>query len=149
MILDHISKIETYKGISERMDLAINYLKSTDLSTLEVGKHAIDGDDVYVLIQSYLGKSVEEANCEAHKNYIDIQLVIAGDEYIGYAPVEGMTVVEPYSEAKDRFFVQWQGTLLNMTQGMFAIFFPQDAHMPSVVNTPGILIQKAVVKIRV
>lgn len=149
MILDHISNIGTYKGLSSNIDIAIDYLVNTDLTALEVGKHAIKGDDVYVLIQSYLGKSLEEANCEAHKNYIDIQLVLSGEEYIGYAPVEGMTVTEPYSDAKDRCFVQWQGTLLPLTQGMFAFFFPQDAHMPSVEMTPGLHIQKAVLKIRV
>jgi len=149
MILDQFSHITHYTGISSRLDKAIAYLTTTDLSALEVGKYPIDGDDIFVLIQAYSGKKIEIANCEAHKNYIDIQLVLAGDEYIGYAPVEGMTVIEPYDESKDRLFVQWEGTLLDLKKDMFAIFFPHDAHMPSVEKTPGLLIKKAVVKVRV
>lgn len=149
MIFDHISNLNTYKGLSPRLDKAFDYIQSTDLSALEVGKYAIDGDDIFVLIQSYQGKKVDEANCEAHKNYIDIQLVLEGDELMGYAPVNGMTVTDPYDAAKDRFFVKWEGTLLNCTNDMFTVFFPQDAHMPGVERTSGIQVKKAVIKIRV
>jgi len=149
MILDQFSHITNYTGLSPRLDKAIAYLTTTDLTTLEIGKHAIDGEDIFVLIQAYSGKKIELSNCEAHKNYIDIQLVLAGEEYIGFSPVEGMTVIEPYDDAKDRLFVQWEGTLLDLKQDMFAIFFPHDAHMPSVEKTPGLLIRKAVVKVRV
>lgn len=149
MIYDHISNADTYTSISEGIKKGLDYLVSTDLENLEVGKYEIDGSDVFVLIQEYLGKEISDANCEAHKNYIDIQYIIAGEEYIGYAPVEGMEVIVPYDEAKDRYFVKWDGTLLTYTKGMFSIFFPSDAHMPGVEKTSGIVIKKAVVKIKI
>jgi biofilm protein TabA len=149
MIFDHLSNMTTYKGLTPRLDKAFDYIQNVDLSTLDVGKHPIDGEDIFVLIQSYQGKAIEASLCEAHKKFIDIQIILEGDELMGYAPVEGMTVVEPYDIEKDRFFVQWDGTLLNCTSKIFAVFFPQDAHMPGVERTPGMLIKKAVVKVRV
>lgn len=149
MIVDHISNAKTYKTISENIKKGLDYLESTDLKALEVGKYEIDGSNVFVLIQEYEGKEIEQANCEAHKKFIDIQYIISGEEYIGYAPVENMEVVLPYEEAKDRFFVKWEGTLIDHSEKMFSIFFPQDAHMPSVKKSENTIIKKAVVKIKI
>lgn len=149
MIFDHISNAATYMDISQGIKKGLEYLRRTDLDNIAPGKYEIDASDVFVLIQEYEGKEIEEANCEAHKNFIDIQYIISGEEYIGYAPVEGMEVVLPYDESKDRFFVKWEGSLLDHTQGMFSIFFPQDGHMPSVKKTNGTVIKKAVVKIKI
>jgi len=149
MIHDHIVNANLYKGISSRLDKGLDFLQNSDLDSIEVGKYPIDGDNVFVLIQEYEGKNLENANCEAHKRYIDIQYIISGDEYIGYAPVEGMEVIEEYSAEKDRFFVKWEGALIPHSEGAFSIFFPQDAHMPGVVLRPGVRIKKAVVKIKI
>lgn len=149
MVLDHISNAATYRNLSKGIQQGLDYLVNTNLEALEVGKYEIDGSHVFVLIQEYEGKEIEEANCEAHKKFIDIQYIISGEEYIGYAPVEGMEVVMPYDEAKDRFFVKWEGSLLDHQQGMFSIFFPQDAHMPGVSKTKNSRIKKAVIKIEI
>jgi len=149
MITDHIKNSQQYKTISEKMDKAFQYLQETDLKGLEPGRYELDGDNLFVLIQAYEAKAIEDGKCEAHKKYIDIQYIIDGSELMGYAPVEGMEIVDPYSEAKDRYFVKWEGDLINYSEGMFAIFFPQDAHMPGISNGECPSIKKAVVKIRV
>ncbi|MDA3845669.1 MAG: YhcH/YjgK/YiaL family protein [Vallitaleaceae bacterium] len=149
MITGHIKNANLYKNISASIGEAITYIQDNDLSTFEVGKYEIDGDNLFVLIQSYAPKTVEAGNCEAHKNYIDIQYIIEGYEQMGYAPVADMTIVDPYDEAKDRLFVKWEGDLIHFKKDMFAIFFPQDAHMPGIKTEGCELVKKAVFKIRV
>jgi YhcH/YjgK/YiaL family protein len=67
---------------------------------------------------------------------------------MGYNDLEKMEVTEAYDNEKDRLFVKWEGQLMTYTEGMFAIFFPHDAHMPGIESVPGQLIKKAVIKVR-
>ncbi len=149
MIIDKLSNANTYTYISEGIKKAFDYLKQEDLVSKEVGKYEIDGDNLFVLIQEYDPKKEEEGKCEAHKKYIDIQYIISGVEKMGYAPVGGMEVIDPYNDVKDRFFVKWDGEFKTYTEGTFAIFFPQDAHMPGIEAVPNQKVKKAVVKIKV
>ncbi len=148
MITDHIKNAATYKGISERMDKALDYLATTDLSALEVGRYELDGDNLFVLIQAYEPKNVEDGRCEAHKKYIDIQYIIEGQERMGYGIAEDMAVVDPYDDAKDRYFVEWTGDFVEYSKDMFAVFYPQDAHMPGIEIEGCSFVKKAVVKIK-
>ncbi len=101
------------------------------------------------MIQEYEGKQIENGKCEVHKNYIDIQYIIEGCERMGYGTVDTMEVIEEYDAVKDRFFVKWTGDLIRYEEGMFAIFFPQDAHMPGIIAEGCEQVKKAVVKIKI
>ena len=149
MITYHIKNADQYMGLSERIEKALTYLKETDLAALEAGRYELDGDNLFVLIQEYEPKALEAGKCEAHKNYIDIQYIISGSEIMGYGMVETMEVTEAYDHAKDRLFVAWDGDLVNYTEDMFAIFYPQDAHMPGISDGKCTAVKKAVVKIKI
>lgn len=149
MIVDHIKNAEAYYNLSPRIEVALKYLEAMDLTTLEVGKYEIDGDNLFVLIQEYEPKTIEEGKCEAHKKYIDIQYIIKGRECMGYMLTEKGEVTESYDDTKDRLFVKWTGDLVSYTEGMFAIFYPQDAHMPGIKTDGCDFVKKAVVKIAV
>lgn len=148
MITDHINNCKHYTGLSKGIQQVFDYASKTDLSALDIGKYEIDGDNVFVLIQDYAPKRMEDGKCEAHKNYIDIQYVIEGKEQMGYGPVASMTIVEPYDAAKDRYFVAFKGDMLTYDAGMFAIFFPQDAHMPGIEEEGCTYVKKAVFKVK-
>ena len=66
---------------------AFEYLARTDLSALPLGRTDIEGDDVYVMISEAETRSPEQVKFEAHRRYIDIQLVVRGQEAIGVTPV--------------------------------------------------------------
>lgn len=149
MIADQLKNYKQYTALSQRINDGLTYLAETDLSALEVGKYEIDGDNLFVLIQSYEAKAVEEGKCEAHKKYIDIQYMIEGCEYMGYGPSDAYEIIDPYNNDKDRYFVKWDGDLVKFDQDMFAIFFPQDAHMPGILVNSGDQVKKAVVKIKI
>jgi len=148
MVTDHIKNADLYLGLSDRIGQALTYLKNTDLEAMAIGRYELDGDDLFVLIQEYEPKAIPAGKCEAHKNYIDIQYIISGSELMGYGRVDTMEVTEAYDKAKDRLFVAWDGNLVNYTEDMFAIFYPQDAHMPGISDGDCNKVKKAVVKIR-
>jgi YhcH/YjgK/YiaL family protein len=148
MIIDHISNSALYYGISKNLEKGLKFIQETDFSSLEVGKYTIDGDNVFALVQQHNGKEINETKFEGHKNYIDIQYIVKGKELMGYAPIEDMEVINPYNVEKDVLFLKWEGTLLPYNEGMFSIFFPQDAHMPNVKAFEG-TVKKVVVKVKI
>lgn len=151
MIYDHCGSLLSYRGLSPLFDLALRYLERTDLAALEPGKYPIDGDAVFVLIQSPRTRSRAEGRWESHRRYIDIQSLLSGSERIGIQSNESLTVEEPYDSGRDIAFYRdnGQGFFVPMAPGNFVVCFPQDAHMPLVCADAPEQIKKAVIKIRI
>jgi len=141
----------SYFKNKDRWDKAFIFLKSNDLASLELKKHVVDGDNLFVNVSEYKTKEAIDARFEAHRKYIDIQYVINGTEMIGVAPMasnEGVT--EPYDETKDVEFLKFSNeTFYQATTGNFFVFFPQDGHMPGVKTDSLSQVRKLVVKIRI
>jgi YhcH/YjgK/YiaL family protein len=94
------------------------------------GRHELDGDRIIAMPQGYPTRPRTEGRWEAHRRYIDIQYIISGQETMGWAPVSTLEPVTTFDEAKDVGFFAGNGDMLTVRQGMFALFLPQDAHMP-------------------
>ena len=147
MVIDKLSNAGQYYGLSGRIEKALKYLQNTDLKKLEIGKHEIDGKNIFVVVSEYDAKDIELGKWEAHKKYLDIQYVVSGKEKIGYASIEEMKVIGDYNEEKDVMFLKGEGDLLLVKEGTFALFAPQDVHMPGIKVNNGEHVKKIVVKI--
>ena len=143
--------VVSYFKNKDRWDKAFLFLKNSDLKTLEIKRHDIDGDNLYAPISEYLTKNVEDARFEAHKNYIDIQYVISGTEQMSVAPRSALgDVLEPYDATKDiEFMTVTQSADYTATPEKFFIFFPSDIHRPSVKVGENSKVRKVVVKVKV
>lgn len=149
MIVDKLKNSGIYYGLSERIATGLKYLQEKDLAALEPGRYEIDGSNIFLLIQDYTSKPLEEGKLEAHRRYIDIQYIIEGAEKIGYANIEKLENSAQYSDEKDVVFFKGSGDLVTVKKGYFAVFFPEDAHAPCIaVNNPE-RVKKAVVKVLV
>jgi biofilm protein TabA len=152
MILDRIEHAAMYRGLEPILREALDYLSSTDFSQVPEGRHVLDGERLFALVQRYQTKAVSDALWEAHRRYIDVQYVVAGDEQIGYAPlVDGLTVTKPYDTQKDVIFFNVRGDRFELSAGTFAIFTPHDVHAPGLVSgvsQQGAEVRKVVVKCR-
>lgn len=145
MIFDMLTNSSLYTGISPRLKTAFYYLTSTDLAALPVGRIDLDGDHVYVLVQEYLTKRSDQGFWEAHRRYLDVQYMHSGCERIDYALLNTMELGE-YSEERDFQAMKGIGSPLNLVAGSFAVFFPQDAHMPGLACGMQLQVKKVVVK---
>jgi len=149
MVIDKLSNAKQYYGLSGRIEKSLKYLQSTDLEKLGIGKHEIDGKNIFVVVSEYDAKDIEQGKWEAHRNYLDIQYVVSGKEKIGYASIDEMKMIGEYNQDKDVLFLQGEGDLLLVNEGAFALFAPQDAHMPGIKVNNGEHVKKIVVKILV
>jgi len=148
MILDKIENAGFYSCISENLKKGFDFLKNTDLSQVEVGRFEIDGKNVFALISEYESKAHQDCRLEAHQAYADIQYIVSGREAIGFAPLNGQTVTEEYIAEKDIVFFSGETTQLILETGMFAVFYPQDAHRPSMQIDEPEHVKKIVVKVK-
>ena len=146
MILDSLADYHRYTGIHPAFAQAFHFLVYTDLATMAAGRHAIDGDRLYVSIDHKDGRGRDGARLEAHRKYLDIQLTIDGPEEIGWAPLASCRqAAGTFDETKDiGFFADRPDTWLSVPPGRFAIFFPTDAHAPLAGRG---LLKKAIVKV--
>lgn len=149
MVIDKLSNAKQYYGLSARIEKALKYLENTDLANLKVGKYEIDGKNIFTIVSEYQAKSLEEGKWEAHREYIDIQYVVSGKEKIGYASINEMKIIGEYNNEKDVLFLSGEGDLLLVNEGTFALFAPQDVHMPGIQVMNGQNVKKIVVKILV
>jgi len=133
------------------LERAFEFFARTDLAALPLGRTDIEGDDVYVMISEAETRPPEQVKFEAHRRYIDIQLVVRGQESIGYAPVTSLVTAEPYDATKDiEFFsVPQESAALALRAGDFVVFAPGDGHRPSLHLDGPHVSRKAVVKVSV
>lgn len=149
MIIDKLSNAHLYSGLGERINKAFAYLKETDFSKMELGRYDIDGDNIFALVNLYNTKDESEGKLEAHKIYIDVQFVAKGSELMGYAPLENQKIIDKYSELNDITFFSGVKSFTQVDEGMFAIFFPTDVHLPGIKVKERSYVKKVVIKVKV
>jgi biofilm protein TabA len=149
MILDRIQNAAGYRGLGRNFSDALDYLAHTDFSVLAPGRVEMDGERMFALVQGYDSKPREQGFWEAHRRYIDVQFIAAGCERMGYAPVSTLAVARPYAPETDLATFEGSGDFFTAPAGTFAVFFPQDAHMPGLAPDRPAPVRKVVVKIAV
>jgi YhcH/YjgK/YiaL family protein len=149
MILDRLASAEQYREISPRLWQGLQFLRTAPLLELELGRHAIDGDQLFALVQDYTTKLPADCQYEAHRKHWDIQVVAQGSERVGWAHLASMKESVAYSDERDVAFFTGQGDQFTLLPGMFAVFFPQDVHMPCLQAARAEEVRKVVIKVRI
>ena len=145
MIFCKQDRLDRYLGLSKHLDTAIRFLQSGGAARLPMGRTEIDGDAVYVNHFEY--DTVEEPITEGHLLYIDIHVVISGEEEIGAADVAGLREIERKEEED---YVGFSGPFQSvcvMGPGDVLITFPEDAHSPKRRHGGACHVDKAVIKV--
>lgn len=148
MILAPLTDAARYSALHPLFAQAFGYLQHTHLAALEPGRHPIDGERLFAIVEDGPGRTRAEAKLECHRRYIDIQLVLAGVDEMGWRPLaECVDPATDYDAARDiRFFNDAPASWIATPVGSFCMFFPDDAHAPLVSQDA---IRKIVVKIAV
>ena len=150
MIFDTIRNRHLYASISPRIEASLDYLATTDFSTIEAGRYEIDGDNLFMLVQKYNSVPKELGKWECYRKYIDIQFIAEGIEQIGYRNIDKMKVITEYISEKEISILSGDGDYITVFKDSYGIFFPDDVHQPKLAlnNVPG-QVKKVVIKIKV
>ncbi len=151
MIIDTLANLHKYTSLHPLFEAAATYIKSVDLLNAEIGKSDI-AEGLKAIYSDKEGMSAAEsiAKFECHDKNIDIQICIRGKETIGWKPRQNCTAPKgEYNPEKDvSFFNDVPDMYFQLTDGQFAIFYPEDVHAPMIAvdDKP---IKKLVMKVKI
>ncbi len=118
--------------------------------TLATGKYPLQGDSVFFSVVEGKTRLLAEQRPEFHRQYIDIHIVLSGEEVVG-AGVTGLPLElsEPFNDAHDLGFCRHiaSETLIHLQPEELAIIFPLELHRPMCSLTAPAALRKIVVKI--
>jgi YhcH/YjgK/YiaL family protein len=150
MIHDLLSRADSYCILNSQLAKALRFLQDHDLATLPLGRHELDGDNVYIRVDEYTTRPHNEAHYENHRHYVDVQCVGAGSERVVVGDVGDMMTCINYDAERDiEFHKGAAAKSVLLVPGMFLILFPHEAHQPSVhpADRP-VDVHKVVAKVR-
>ena len=149
MIFDKICNIKNYKGINKNLDIAIDSIARREYIKGISGKNLVQEEEVFFNVQNYITKNKEECFFETHKDYLDIQLVMFGEEKIGVTEIEKLKLDKEYDKERDLETQKGEPEIVfEMNENNFLILFPGEPHMPGIKNNEKIEIKKIVYKIK-
>lgn len=150
MIIDSIKNAHKYYDLHPSFRTAFEALAKIDDNTPDE-RLTVDGDNIFINLGEYTNKNIDECLFESHKNYIDIQYVLKGEEYIDICDEKILEVTNDRLETDDiAFFGNTEKfSRADLTEGIFVVIFPGEAHKPMIApDGKGIKTRKAVAKIK-
>lgn len=148
MIFDSLENLSEYDIVTAEI---IEFIKSLNVNT-PCGRYELS-DKIYANVEDYSTRSELECPLESHRKFIDIQIVIYGNERIDFINIDGLKVLEGYDHIKDIMFYKKPKTELGsiyLNGTNFAIFYPDDAHAPQITTlSPMDNVKKVVIKVPV
>ena len=149
MILDVIDNIDSYSRLNQDVFIGLQLLKTID-TNIDIGEYVIS-ENIKMIVSEYTTKVENNEIYEAHKYVVDIQYPVIGSELVQWSTLKKMKPCTKYDIENDRTFFKspYCKTDCIIGKGVFAIFFPEDAHNPQ--HAPGEFgekIKKVTIKVK-
>lgn len=132
MIVGTFEKRERYAVLGDGIRKAFDWLEKNDIRQMKDGRYDVEGDKLFVLVQRYATRGLDDVFIESHTKYIDVHYVAQGFEYFAYLPLaRAGELIGPYIEKDDELdYHRDVETNVLMREGDIVIVFPEDAHGP-------------------
>ena len=148
MIVANLRNKSEYYGIHPELDKALDCLTPEFLEKVPTEKQLLDGEDLFVTKFHLETVPFEQTFFEAHRKYLDIQVVTEGRERVDIAHPNSLTLTENKGDFYGYTGQAEQSVILR--PGNFLIVFPGDAHRLRIpVEQPGEAFTRVVFKIKV
>jgi biofilm protein TabA len=150
MVLDVLQNKERYYPLNRNFKEAFEFLEKCLRNRLEPGKYEIKGDELFALVQQYETTPGTNNKWEGHSKYIDIQVVLSGNEIIEWANIADAGKDVTYNEQNDHFYfgdVQ-DATECKFKKTSFMILWPEDLHKPKCIWNRPESVDKIIIKVK-
>ena len=148
-IVDRLERLADYAGISPAFAKAVDFLQRSDLASLAPGRHDIDGDNCFAIVNDAAELvPTSERKVELHRVYFDIQIPLSGEETYGVERFDP-SAEGSFDESKDLGFYDQKVVPVTLKPGEFAVFYPDTcAHAPACSLSGPRNIRKIIVKVK-
>lgn len=143
MILDYLNRMGQYEHLFPNFIPAMNFALS--VKNEPVGRY--EENDYFALVQEFDTVPLSEKPFELHKKYMDVHIVLSGEEVLEYEDIAFLEEASPYNEEKDGQKLNGSGQPVVIKEGMFCLVFAHDGHKPGCCLDKGGKLRKIVLKI--
>ena len=148
MILTTLNDSQRIEALHPLFKTLFDYVKSHNLLDEPPGRITIDGDNLFINNSLAQGVARDAQVLEIHRQYIDVHILLEGNETIGWKPLGEINhISKPYDEAGDCELSDDRPTaFIDMLPGHVLVVYPEDPHAPVICNGK---IRKLIGKVRV
>ncbi|MGF1684123.1 YhcH/YjgK/YiaL family protein [Photobacterium minamisatsumaniensis] len=149
MIKGNLNNIDNYRNIDEAIMNILRIVKRRLNENSEIGHYTITGDKAFFFIVDDHTQLITERRCEIHRKYIDVQIILEGQECFGYSEHPFQSIKEDFLLEKDVAFSEdiIDEKFIILQSGDFVIFDTLQPHRPLIAVNESTAVKKAVVKI--
>ncbi len=140
MIYDKIENIKRYPFL--------NKIKDFDFKMAKDGKFEIEGETFFGIGLKYATKNEMDCLWESHKKYLDVHVILEGEEIVNISDNSQMNVTKEYDETGDYMLhsgIKQQS--IHLKKGCFLVLYPNEVHQTAVYFDKINSISKVVFKI--
>lgn len=147
MQIGNLSNSQRFYSLHPLLEELFEFIKTHDFDKLEMGKLQIKGDDLYVMNLNVDGTNHTQP-LEMHKKYIDVHIVLNGEEEIGWKSTDKIDhYLSDYNNENDCALSNENPSFfIKLHPEEYAIMFPEDAHAPAISDGK---IRKLIGKIKI
>ncbi|MGV3985754.1 N-acetylneuraminate anomerase [Citrobacter portucalensis] len=149
MISDALNSLPS-AGLHPVLQQALTLAIAANPQEKTPGRYALQGENIFMNVMHFTTQSPEQKKAELHQQYIDIQMLLSGEERILFGMTdsarhcEEMHVEDDYQLCSQ--IADEQAMVLK--PGKFVIFMPGEPHKPGCVVQAPMDIKKVVIKVR-
>lgn len=149
MIIGNIHSLQSW--LPEELRQAIEHVKQHVTPQTSPGKHDIDGDRLFMLVSEDSTEPFAERRAEFHQRYLDIQIVMRGQEGMTFSCLPAGRPDTDWLTEKDIAFLPEgeQEKTVVLSEGDFVVFYPGEVHKPLCAVGKPETVRKVVVKLLV
>ena len=133
MIFDSLANAAQYKGLNAGIDRVLTEAAAYTADNFPKERRVLDGDALFMNFANYETHAAETACFEAHRRYVDVMVMIEGEETIYVKNTAALqNITKEYDAEGDYLLAALDAdrTAVRLTAGSFVVLLPQDAHAP-------------------
>ena len=149
MISDALNSLPS-AGLHPVLEQALTLAIAANPQEKTPGRYTLQGENIFMNVIHFTTQSPEQKKAELHQQYIDIQMLLSGEERILFGmsdsarQCEEMHIEDDYQLCSQ--IADEQAMVLK--PGKFMIFMPGEPHKPGCVVQAPMDIKKVVIKVR-
>ncbi|MEE1246034.1 MAG: YhcH/YjgK/YiaL family protein [Acutalibacteraceae bacterium] len=149
MIVTDYRNLEFYSEVPHAKEV-IDFIDGFKKTEMKPGRYDILGDELFAAVSRYDTEPREDRRFESHRKYIDIQIVLDGNEELDWAETSSLEMTDNGFERGDDIAFYDGETLSTVILGkeQCAVLFPEDGHRPNVMHKEIENVLKIVFKIK-
>ena len=135
MIYGRLTDRERYSFLDKNILKVLDFAESVSKESFTKGRRELDGERLFVNFAEYDTHERAGALTEAHRKYIDVFVMVEGEETVCVKPTDRLShITKEYAEDIEALLALTDddASRIRLCEGDFLVLYPEDAHAPAI-----------------